>query len=97
MPRPRWLPAFALVQEIRAWFDGPLALAGAIATGDAILAAQAMAGVDDVARPAVDYRLLVCLGRVGFLRRDEGGADIAPRSWLRGWTLITCPMAMPRR
>jgi nitronate monooxygenase len=36
---------FALVQEIRAWFDGPLALSGAIATGDAILAAQA-AGAD---------------------------------------------------
>ena len=36
------LSPFALVQEIRAWFDGPLALAGAIATGDAILAAQAM-------------------------------------------------------
>ena len=33
---------FALVQEIRDWFDGPLALAGSIATGGAILAAQAM-------------------------------------------------------
>lgn len=33
---------FALVQEIRAWFDGPLALSGAIATGRAVLAAQAM-------------------------------------------------------
>lgn len=33
---------FALVQEIRAWFEGPLALSGAIATGGAILAAQAM-------------------------------------------------------
>ena len=33
---------FALVQEIRAWFDGPLALSGSIASGDAILAAQAM-------------------------------------------------------
>lgn len=32
---------FALVQEIRQWFDGPLALSGAIATGDAVLAAQA--------------------------------------------------------
>jgi len=32
---------FALIQEIREWFDGPLALSGAIATGDAILAAQA--------------------------------------------------------
>ncbi len=33
---------FALVQDIREWFDGPLALSGAIATGRAILAAQAM-------------------------------------------------------
>jgi nitronate monooxygenase len=33
---------FALVQEIRSWFDGPLALSGAIATGGAVLAAQAM-------------------------------------------------------
>ena len=33
---------FALIQEIRQWFDGPIALSGAIATGDAILAAQAM-------------------------------------------------------
>ena len=33
---------FALVQEIRQWFNGPLLLSGSIATGDAILAAQAM-------------------------------------------------------
>ena len=33
---------FALVQEIREWFDGPLLLSGSIATGDGILAAQAM-------------------------------------------------------
>ncbi len=33
---------FALIQEIREWFDGPLALSGSIATGGAILAAQAM-------------------------------------------------------
>jgi nitronate monooxygenase len=33
---------FALIQEIRHWFDGPLALSGSIATGGAILAAQAM-------------------------------------------------------
>ena len=33
---------FALVQEIREWFDGPVALSGAIATGGAVLAAQAM-------------------------------------------------------
>jgi len=36
------LSPFALVQEIRSWFDGPLLLAGSIATGGAILAAQAM-------------------------------------------------------
>ncbi len=36
------LSPFALAQEIREWFDGPLLLAGAIANGGAILAAQAM-------------------------------------------------------
>lgn len=36
---------FALLQEIRDWFDGPLLLSGAIATGRAILAAQ-VAGAD---------------------------------------------------
>jgi nitronate monooxygenase len=33
---------FALVAEIREWFDGPIALSGAIASGGAVLAAQAM-------------------------------------------------------
>ena len=33
---------FALIREIREWFDGPLALSGSIATGEAVLAAQAM-------------------------------------------------------
>jgi nitronate monooxygenase len=33
---------FALVQEIREWFDGPLALSGAIANGGSVLAAEAM-------------------------------------------------------
>jgi nitronate monooxygenase len=36
------LSPFALVGEVRKFFDGPIALSGAIATGDAILAAQAM-------------------------------------------------------
>jgi nitronate monooxygenase len=40
----RWSP-FALLQEIRAWFDGPLILSGAIANGSSVLAAQA-AGAD---------------------------------------------------
>jgi nitronate monooxygenase len=39
------LSPFALIQEIREWFDGPLLLAGAIANGGAVLAAQA-AGAD---------------------------------------------------
>jgi nitronate monooxygenase len=57
---------FALIQEIRQWFDGPLVLSGAIATGGAVLAAQAM-GADfayigsafiatDEARAAEDYK-----------------------------------------
>jgi nitronate monooxygenase len=33
---------FALIGEIRSWFDGPVALSGAITRGDSILAAQAM-------------------------------------------------------
>jgi nitronate monooxygenase len=40
----RWSP-FALLQEIRAWFDGPLILSGAIANGGSVLAAEA-AGAD---------------------------------------------------
>jgi nitronate monooxygenase len=36
------LSPFAFVQEIREWFDGPVALSGAIANGGAILAARSM-------------------------------------------------------
>jgi nitronate monooxygenase len=60
---------FALIQEIREWFDGPVALSGSIATGGAVLAAQAM-GADfayigsafiatDEARAADDYKQAV--------------------------------------
>jgi nitronate monooxygenase len=63
---------FALVQEIRAWFDGPLALSGAIATGGAVLAAQAM-GADfayigsafiatDEARASDSYKQAIVAG-----------------------------------
>jgi nitronate monooxygenase len=38
------LSPFALVQEIREWFDGPLCVSGSIANGGAVLAAQAMGG-----------------------------------------------------
>ncbi|MEI7784606.1 MAG: nitronate monooxygenase family protein [Betaproteobacteria bacterium] len=60
---------FALIQEIRQWFDGPLALSGAISTGGAVLAAQAM-GADfayigsafiatEEARASEDYKQAV--------------------------------------
>lgn len=60
---------FALIQEIRQWFHGPVALSGSIATGDAVLAAQAM-GADfayigsafiatDEARASDDYKRCV--------------------------------------
>ncbi|MFN7169592.1 MAG: NAD(P)H-dependent flavin oxidoreductase [Pannonibacter sp.] len=63
------LSPFALIQEIREWFDGPLLLAGAIGTGDGILAAQAM-GADmayvgtpfiatQEARASEDYKQMI--------------------------------------
>lgn len=63
------LSPFALIQEIREWFDGLLLLGGSIATGDAILAAQAM-GAD--------------LGYVGsaFIATKEANADPAYKQCL---------------
>ncbi|MGR9370763.1 NAD(P)H-dependent flavin oxidoreductase [Rhizobium leguminosarum] len=69
------LSPFALVQEIREWFDGPLLLAGAIATGGAILAAEAM-GADmayigspfiatEEARAADAYKQAIVEGAAG--------------------------------
>jgi nitronate monooxygenase len=56
------LSPFALIQEIRQWFDGPLLLSGSIATGDAVLAAQAM-GAD-----------LAYIGSA-FIATEEANAD----------------------
>jgi nitronate monooxygenase len=61
---------FALIQEIRDWFDGPLALSGSIASGGAVLAAQAM-GADFAyigsafiataeARASEAYKQMIC-------------------------------------
>jgi nitronate monooxygenase len=55
---------FALIGEIREWFDGPLALSGSIGTGDAVLAAQAM-GAD-----------FAYIGSV-FIATEEANADPA--------------------
>ncbi|MFA5941346.1 MAG: nitronate monooxygenase family protein [Sinimarinibacterium sp.] len=54
---------FALIQEIRQWFDGPLLLSGSIATGDAVLSAQAM-GAD-----------LAYIGSA-FIATHEANADV---------------------
>lgn len=76
---------FALVREIRAWFDGPLLLSGSIATGHGVLAAQAM-GADlayvgsafiatEEANAAADYKRMVVEG---------GAADIVTSSLFTG-------------
>jgi nitronate monooxygenase len=64
---------FALVQEIRRWFHGPLALSGAIASGDAVLAALA-AGAD--------------FGYIGsaFIATEEARADDAYKQMIVGST-----------
>jgi nitronate monooxygenase len=79
------LSPFALVQEIREWFDGPLLLSGAIATGGAILAAQAM-GADlayigspfiatDEARAVEDYKKMIV---------DSTAADVVYSNYFTG-------------
>lgn len=59
----------ALIQEIRSWFDGPLALSGAIASGRAILAAQVL-GAD-----------LAVIGSA-FIATDEAGACAAHKQMI---------------
>jgi nitronate monooxygenase len=79
------LSPFALVQEIREWFDGPLLLSGAIATGHAILAAQAM-GADlayigspfistTEARAGDDYKQMIV---------DSNSSDIVYSNYFTG-------------
>ncbi len=73
---------FAFVQETREWFDGPIVLSGAIATGGAVLAAQAM-GADlayigsafiatEEARAAGDYKQAIVEGTAA----DIIGSDL---------------------
>jgi nitronate monooxygenase len=80
----RWSP-FALVQEIRRWFDGPLILSGAIATGSAVAAAQVLGadlayiGSPFIATPEArcsdDYRQAIVEG---------GAADIVNSALFTG-------------
>jgi nitronate monooxygenase len=64
------LSPFALVQETREWFDGPIALSGSISSGNSVLAAQAV-GADfayigspfiatDEANAAKEYKEMIC-------------------------------------
>lgn len=79
------LSPFALVQEIRDWFDGPLLLSGAIATGRAVLAAQAMgADLAYIGSPFIataeanapeDYKRMIV---------DSGAMDIVTSSLFTG-------------
>jgi nitronate monooxygenase len=73
---------FAFVQETRQWFDGPLALSGAIATGGGVLAAQAM-GADlayigsafiatEEARATPEYKQAIVAG----MAADIVGSDL---------------------
>ncbi|WP_394690905.1 NAD(P)H-dependent flavin oxidoreductase [Hoeflea sp.] len=79
------LSPFALIQEIREWFDGPLLLSGSIATGGAVLAAQAM-GADmayigspfiatDEARAADAYKQMIV---------DSAAGDIVYSNYFTG-------------
>jgi nitronate monooxygenase len=80
----RWSP-FALVQEIRLWFEGPMILSGAIATGSAVLAARAMGadlayiGSPFIATPEArcsdDYRRAIV---------ESGAADIVNTALFTG-------------
>lgn len=79
------LSPFALVREIREWFDGPLALSGSIATGEALLAARTL-GADfgyvgspfiatDEANAQADYKQMIV---------DAGAEDIVYSSLFTG-------------
>lgn len=79
------LSPFALVQEIREWFDGPVLLSGAISTGGSILAAQAM-GADMAyigspfiatheARAVDDYKQMIA---------DSSASDIVYSNFFTG-------------
>lgn len=79
------LSPFALIQETREWFDGPLLLSGAIANGGAVLAAQAM-GADlayigspfiatTEARASEDYKQMIV---------ESNAADIVYSNYFTG-------------
>lgn len=76
---------FALVREIRQWFDGPLALSGAIATGEALLAARALgADFGYVGSPFIATDEANAQGAYKQMIVDSGAEDIVYSSLFTG-------------
>ncbi|WP_202615457.1 NAD(P)H-dependent flavin oxidoreductase [Rhizobium deserti] len=79
------LSPFALVQEIREWFDGPLLLAGAIATGGGILAAQAMgADMAYIGSPFIATREARAVEGYKQMIVDSAAADVVYSNYFTG-------------
>jgi nitronate monooxygenase len=79
------LSPFALVQEIRQWFDGPLLLAGAIATGGGILAAQAMgADMAYIGSPFIATREARAVEGYKQMIVDSAAADVVYSNYFTG-------------
>ncbi|MBP2559871.1 nitronate monooxygenase [Neorhizobium galegae] len=79
------LSPFALVQEIREWFDGPLLLAGAIATGGGILAAQAMgADMAYIGSPFIATKEARAVEGYKQMIVDSNAADIVYSNYFTG-------------
>lgn len=76
---------FALMQEIRAWFDGPVALSGSIATGRSVLAAQVM-GADFayIGSPFIATREANAMADYKQLVVEAGASDITHTSLFTG-------------
>ncbi|CDZ26475.1 nitronate monooxygenase family protein [Neorhizobium galegae] len=79
------LSPFALVQEIREWFDGPLLLAGAIATGGGILAAQAMgADMAYIGSPFIATKEARAVDGYKQMIVDSNAADVVYSNYFTG-------------
>ena len=76
---------FALIQEIRDWFDGPLLLSGAIATGRAVLAAQVMgADLAYIGSPFIATEEANAVGDYKQMIVESGAEDIVYSSLFTG-------------
>ena len=79
------LSPFALIQEIREWFDGPLLLSGAIANGRSILAAQAMgADLAYIGSPFIATKEARAVDEYKQMIADSNAADIVYSNYFTG-------------